>query len=86
LRKSLSRKPKALAMDRGFTVEGLTVTYMPRGKGAGNADTIQQRARFLGYKRGYLGLCRVFLESDVQRAFSVYVNHEEHGHGRGSSR
>lgn len=65
------------AMDRGFTVEGLTVTYMPRGKGVGNADTIQQRARFLGYKRGYLGLCRVFLESDVQRAFSVYVNHEE---------
>lgn len=66
------------AMDRGFTVEGLTVTYMPRGKGVGNADTIQQRARFLGYKRGYLGLCRVFLESDVQRAFSVYVSHEEH--------
>ncbi|MEP6672342.1 MAG: Z1 domain-containing protein [Chthoniobacter sp.] len=66
------------AMDRGFTVEGLTVTYMPRGKGVGNADTIQQRARFLGYKRAYLGLCRVFLESDVQRAFSVYVNHEEH--------
>ena len=65
------------SMDRGFTVEGLTVTYMPRTKGVGNADTIQQRARFLGYKRGYLGLCRVFLESDVQRAFSVYVSHEE---------
>lgn len=65
------------AMDRGFTVEGLTVTYMPRGKGVGNADTIQQRARFLGYKRGYLGLCRVFLESEVQRAYAVYVSHEE---------
>ena len=34
------------AMDRGFTVEGITVTYMPRGAGLGNADTIQQRARF----------------------------------------
>ena len=33
------------AMDRGFTIEGLTVTYMPRGIGVGNADTIQQRAR-----------------------------------------
>jgi hypothetical protein len=65
------------AMDRGFTVEGLTVTYMPRGKGVGNADTIQQRARFLGYKRSYLGLCRVFLESEVQRAYTVYVRHEE---------
>lgn len=65
------------AMDRGFTVEGLTVTYMPRGKGVGNADTIQQRARFLGYKRSYLGLCRVFLEDEVQRAYTVYVAHEE---------
>ena len=70
------------AMDRGFTVEGLTVTYMPRNKGVGNADTIQQRARFLGYKRGYFGLCRVFLESDVQRAFSVYVSHEDHVRGQ----
>lgn len=66
------------AMDRGFTVEGLTITYMPRGKGVGNADTVQQRARFLGYKRSYLGLCRVFLESEVQDAFTAYVQHEEH--------
>jgi hypothetical protein len=65
------------AMDRGFTVAGLTVTYMPREKGVGNADTIQQRARFLGYKRSYLGLCRVFLESEVQRAYTLYVDHEE---------
>jgi hypothetical protein len=65
------------AMDRGFTVEGLTVTYMPRGAGMGNADTIQQRARFFGYKRSYLGYCRVFLESDVQDAFKSYVEHEE---------
>ncbi len=65
------------AMDRGFTVAGLTVTYMPREKGIGNADTIQQRARFLGYKRSYLGLCRVFLETEVQRAYTVYVDHEE---------
>ena len=43
------------AMDRGFTVEGLTVTYMPRNLGIGNADTVQQRARFFGYKRAFLG-------------------------------
>ena len=36
------------SMDRGFTVEGLTVTYMPRNIGTGNVDTIQQRARFFG--------------------------------------
>lgn len=65
------------AMDRGFTIEGLTVTYMPRGIGAGNADTIQQRARFFGYKRQYLGYCRVFLEEGTISAFQSYVDHEE---------
>lgn len=65
------------AMDRGFTVEGLTVTYMPRGAGVGNADTIQQRARFFGYKRSYLGYCRVYLESTVRDAYRHYVEHEE---------
>ena len=65
------------AMDRGFTVEGLTVTYMPRSTGVGNADTIQQRARFFGYKRAYLGFCRIYLEQDVLTAFQQYVAHEE---------
>lgn len=65
------------AMDRGFTVEGLTVTYMPRGTGMGNADTIQQRARFLGYKKEYFGYCRVFLENGVRNAFRHYIVHEE---------
>ncbi len=39
-----------IGLDRGFTVEGLTVSYMPRSTGVGNADNIQQRARFFGYK------------------------------------
>ncbi len=65
------------ALDRGFTVEGLTVTYMPRGVGARRADTIQQRARFFGYKMSYLGFCRVFLEQAVAIAFRRYVEHEE---------
>src|SRR6266404_785122 len=65
------------ALDRGFTVEGLTVTYMPRGVGARRADTVQQRARFFGYKRQYIGYCRVFLEQDVANAFRRYVQHEE---------
>lgn len=68
------------AMDRGFTVRGLTVTYMPRGLGGrsqGNADTVQQRGRFFGYKRDYLGYCRVFLEGGVLQAFRDYVEHEQ---------
>jgi len=65
------------AMDRGFTVEGLTVTYMPRSKGVGNADTIQQRARFFGYKKDYIGFCRVYLDAENAHLFSEYVDHEE---------
>ena len=64
-------------LDRGFTVEGLTVTYMPRGPGVGNADTIQQRARFFGYKRPYIGYCRVFLDPSVADLYRKYVRHEE---------
>ena len=65
------------AMDRGFTIEGLTVTYMPRGPGLGNADTVQQRGRFFGYKQRYLGFCRIYLEQEALNAFEDYVAHEE---------
>jgi Z1 domain len=65
------------AVDRGFTVDSLSVTYMPRGVGVGNADTIQQRARFFGYKRNYLGLCRICVEQGLKTAFEDYVEHEE---------
>ncbi|HUU26885.1 MAG TPA: Z1 domain-containing protein [archaeon] len=63
-------------LDRGFTVEGLTVTYMPRGVGARQADTIQQRARFFGYKKFYLEYCRIFLEPELSTAYTRYVDHE----------
>ena len=65
-------------LGRGFTVEGLTVTYMPRGRGTGVADTIQQRGRFFGYKSNYLGLCRVFLEGNVRGDYEHYIEHESY--------
>jgi hypothetical protein len=67
------------ALDRGFTVKGLTVSYMPRplASGQSNADTLQQRARFFGYKRSYLGYCRIWLEGAVKDAFTDYVRHED---------
>jgi hypothetical protein len=65
------------SMDRGFTVSGLTVTYMPRNIGTGNVDTIQQRARFFGYKRNYLGFCRVFLDQVTIDSYNFIVAHEE---------
>lgn len=65
-------------LDRGYTVEGLCITYMPRPLGANPAaDTLQQRARFFGYKSSYLGLCRVFVQATVKTAFTEYIEHEE---------
>lgn len=63
-------------LSRGFTVEGLTVTYMPRPLGTGVADTMQQWARFFGYKRKYIHLCRIYLIEPVIKAFRDYVLHE----------
>lgn len=65
------------SMDRGFTVEGLTVTYMPRGLGGGQVDTTLQRARFFGYKRSYLGFCRVWLDAASIDAYRAIIEHEE---------
>lgn len=65
------------AMDRGFTVEGLTVTYMPRSLGTGQVDTTLQRARFFGYKGSYLGYCRVWLDLPTINAFRSIIEHEE---------
>lgn len=64
-------------LNRGYTLEGLTVSYMPRSKGVGNADTIQQRARWFGYKASYLGYCRVYLADEARKSYQSYVSHEE---------
>lgn len=65
-------------LDRGYTVEGLCTTYMPRPLGTSPAaDTLQQRARFFGYKAPYLGSCRVFVQAGVKTAFTEYIEHEE---------
>lgn len=65
------------AMDRGFTVEGLTVSYMPRSLATGQVDTTLQRARFFGYKGSYLGFCRVWLDNANIEAFRAIIEHEE---------
>lgn len=65
-------------LNRGFTVENLAVTYMPRyTKGKSNADTIQQRCRFFGYKQKYLKSCRVYLPTNSIIEYVDYVKHEE---------
>jgi hypothetical protein len=60
----------------GFTVEGLRTSHMMRSTGTRLVDTIQQRARFFGYKASYANTCRAWLQADLDSAFSDYVSHE----------
>jgi len=64
-------------LDRGFTVRGLTVTYMPRELGGRTVDSIQQRARWFGYKERYIGYCRVWLQGPSITAYQKILDHEE---------
>ena len=65
-------------LNRGFTIEKLATTYMPRyTTGATNADTIQQRCRFFGYKMDYIKSCRVFLPESSIDNYRAYIDHEE---------
>ncbi|MGR9461158.1 Z1 domain-containing protein (plasmid) [Rhizobium leguminosarum] len=48
-----------LALSRGLTLEGLTVSYILRNTAA--SDTLMQMARWFGYRPDYADLCRVYL-------------------------
>jgi len=68
----------AQMLNRGFTVEKLATTYMPRyTTGIANADTIEQRCRFFGYKMDYIESCRVYLPKESIDDYINYVKHEE---------
>jgi hypothetical protein len=48
-----------LALSRGLTLEGLTVSYILRNTAA--SDTLMQMARWFGYRPGFEEICRIFL-------------------------
>lgn len=50
-------------LSRGFTVEGLTVSYYRRRATA--ADTLMQMGRWFGYRPGYGDLVRLYIARDV---------------------
>jgi hypothetical protein len=60
-------------LDRGFVIKNLAATYMPRGIGGGNVDTIQQRGRFFGHKADYLDLLRGWFSNETIASYkSIY--------------
>ena len=64
-------------IERGFTVEGIIVTYMSRDPGK-NADSIQQRARFCGFKNNYhFLLSRLWLDETNIKFFKNYIFTED---------
>lgn len=68
----------AIKLDRGNTIKGLSVSYMPRATSRSPVDSAHQRARWFGYKENYIGFCRVFLEEDSIEVYRAIVEHEEH--------
>ena len=65
-------------LGRGLTLKGLAITYIIRtAKGASTVDTVQQRARWFGYKMKYLDLCRIFAVGKIIKEFREIRDHEE---------
>lgn len=69
---------------RGFTVEGLTITYYRRR--TSNASTLMQMGRWFGFRKGYQDLVRLYLgreetmgkkDIDLYEAFEAICRDEE---------
>ncbi len=65
-------------LGRGVTIEGLAVTYITRrARNETNADTMEQRARWFGYKRDYLDVCRIFVTAQLRDDYTELLRHED---------
>jgi hypothetical protein len=71
-------------LSRGYTIEGLTVSYYRRPTGAG--DTLMQMGRWFGFREGYYDLVRLFIGRrekrgnrtiDLYEAFGAVCRDEE---------
>lgn len=51
------------SLSRGFTLEGLTISYFLRNTQM--YDTLLQMGRWFGYRDGYKDLCRLFLKKEA---------------------
>ena len=65
-------------LGRGVTIEGLAVTYITRrAQNETNADTMEQRARWFGYKQDYLDVCRIFVTTQLRDDYTELLRHED---------
>ena len=63
-----------IGLERGYTIEGLTVSYIARE--TGDDDTVYQRARFFGYKKDIAGYIRVYLPLGLIENFKDQADNE----------
>ena len=63
-------------LSRGYTVEGLTVSYFRRK--AGSADTLMQTGRWFGFRKGYQDLVRLYAPPTLVGMFEAAMGDENH--------
>lgn len=64
-----------LKLSRGYTVEGLTVSYFRRR--SGSADTLMQTGRWFGFRRGYQDLVRLYAPESLIELFEASMQDED---------
>ncbi|MBR3410578.1 MAG: hypothetical protein IKG94_07390 [Candidatus Methanomethylophilaceae archaeon] len=65
-------------LQRGITIDGLSVTYMTRrAKKKSNVDTTEQRARWFGYRMKHLNVCRLYATAHIESDYSSILEHEQ---------
>ena len=64
-------------LSRGFTVEGLTISYYRRR--TGQADTLMQMGRWFGFRKGYQDLVRLYIDRRIQAGHRTIDLYEAFG-------
>ena len=60
-----------LSLSRGFTLEGLSVSYFIRSTIF--YDTLMQMGRWFGYRQDYEDLCKIYMPKDIQEYFKFII-------------
>lgn len=65
-------------LQRGLTFKNLITTYFVRwASSGGNMDTNLQRARWFGYREGYISLCKMFTTPEIAKEYSNLADIED---------
>jgi len=64
-------------LQRGVTFDKLCTVYFTRWSESGNMDTSLQRARWFGYRKDYIDLCKIFVTKTIKEELSNLGDMEE---------